>query len=68
MAEKYIGIDINDKFAMVSQYTHGMSEPGTFSMVRFTRFRYVLQKARKTAVLSMGKKQGRTPGRQGYPV
>lgn len=33
MAEKYIGIDINDKFAMVSQYTHGMSEPGTFSMV-----------------------------------
>lgn len=33
MAEKYIGIDINDKYAMVSQYTHGMSEPGTFSMV-----------------------------------
>lgn len=33
MAEKYIGIDINDKFAMVSQYTKGMSEPGTFSMV-----------------------------------
>ena len=33
MAEKYIGIDLNDKYAMVSQYTQGMSEPGTFSMV-----------------------------------
>ena len=33
MAEKYIGIDLNDKYAMVSHYTYGMSEPGTFSMV-----------------------------------
>ena len=33
MAEKYVGIDLNEKFAMISYYTKGMSEPGTFSMV-----------------------------------
>ncbi len=33
MAKKYIGIDISDKYAMISYYMHGMSEPGTFSMV-----------------------------------
>lgn len=33
MAEKYIGIDLNDKYAMVSHYMQGMSEPGTFSTV-----------------------------------
>lgn len=33
MAERYIGIDINEKNAMISYYTQGMSEPGTFSMV-----------------------------------
>lgn len=33
MAEKYIGIDLNDKYAMISYYTEGMSEPGTFSTV-----------------------------------
>lgn len=32
-AEGYIGIDLNEKYAMVSYYTQGMSEPGTFSMV-----------------------------------
>ena len=31
--EKYIGVDLNDKYAMVSHYAQGMSEPGTFSMV-----------------------------------
>ena len=33
MAERYVGIDLNDKYAMISYYTEGMSEPGTFSMV-----------------------------------
>lgn len=32
-AERYIGIDLNEKNAMISYYTQGMSEPGTFSMV-----------------------------------
>lgn len=32
-AERYIGIDLNEKYAMISYYTKGMSEPGTFSMV-----------------------------------
>ncbi len=30
---RIIGIDINDKNAMISYYTDGMSEPATFSMV-----------------------------------
>lgn len=33
MAERYVGIDLNEKHAMISYYTQGMSEPGTFSMV-----------------------------------
>ena len=33
MAERYVGIDLNEKYAMVSYYAQGMSEPGTFSMV-----------------------------------
>lgn len=33
MAERYIGIDLNEKYAMVSYYMQGMSEPDTFSMV-----------------------------------
>lgn len=33
MAERYVGIDLNEKHAMVSHYAQGMSEPGTFSMV-----------------------------------
>ena len=33
MAERYIGIDLNEKYAMISFYTQGMSEPTTFSMV-----------------------------------
>ena len=33
MAERYVGIDLNDKYAMISYYMEGMSEPGTFSMV-----------------------------------
>ncbi len=33
MAEKYIGIDLNEKYAMISYYAEGMSEPNTFSMV-----------------------------------
>lgn len=33
MAERYVGIDLNDKHAMISHYAKGMSEPGTFSMV-----------------------------------
>ena len=33
MAERYIGIDLNEKYAMISYYVRGMSEPGTFSMV-----------------------------------
>lgn len=33
MAERYIGIDLNEKYAMVSYYAKGMSEPGTFSAV-----------------------------------
>ncbi|MBO5373625.1 MAG: hypothetical protein J6A75_13045 [Lachnospiraceae bacterium] len=32
-AERYIGIDLSEKYAMISYYTRGMSEPGTFSMV-----------------------------------
>ncbi|MBO5302579.1 MAG: hypothetical protein J6A92_00855 [Lachnospiraceae bacterium] len=32
-AERYIGIDLSEKHAMISYYTRGMSEPGTFSMV-----------------------------------
>ena len=31
MAERYVGIDLNDKYAMISYYMEGMSEPGTFS-------------------------------------
>lgn len=30
---RMIGIDLNEKNAMVSYYTDGMSEPATFSMV-----------------------------------
>lgn len=33
MAERFTGIDLNEKYAMVSYYAPGMSEPGTFSMV-----------------------------------
>lgn len=33
MAERFTGIDLNEKYAMVSYYGPGMSEPGTFSMV-----------------------------------
>lgn len=33
MAERYVGIDLSEKYAMISFYTQGMSEPGTFSMV-----------------------------------
>lgn len=33
MSGQYVGIDINDKYAMVSYYAKGMSEPNTFSMV-----------------------------------
>ena len=33
MAERYIGIDLNDKYAMISFYTQEMSEPNTISMV-----------------------------------
>lgn len=33
MAQRYIGIDLNEKYAMVSCYAEGMSEPNTFSMV-----------------------------------
>ncbi len=33
MAERYIGIDLNEKYAMISCYMQGMSEPSTFSMV-----------------------------------
>lgn len=33
MAGRYVGIDLNDKYAMVSYYAQGMSEPNTFSMV-----------------------------------
>lgn len=33
MSEKYIGIDLNEKYAMISYYAEGMSEPNTFSMV-----------------------------------
>lgn len=33
MAERYIGIDLNEKYAMISFYMAGMAEPGTFSMV-----------------------------------
>lgn len=33
MAERYVGIDLNEKYAMISYYAQGMSEPGTFSMV-----------------------------------
>lgn len=33
MAERYIGIDLNEKYAMISYYTSGMSEPVTFSLV-----------------------------------
>jgi len=32
-AKRYVGIDLNDKYAMISYYAPGMSEPGTFSMV-----------------------------------
>ena len=33
MTERYVGIDINEKYAIVSYYAEGMPEPGTFSMV-----------------------------------
>ncbi len=33
MEENYLGIDLNDKYAMISYYAKGMSEPNTFSMV-----------------------------------
>ena len=33
MAKRFIGIDLNDKYAMISYYTRGMSEPGTYSTV-----------------------------------
>lgn len=33
MAKRYIGIDLNEKYAMVSCYTREMPEPNTFSMV-----------------------------------
>lgn len=33
MADRYVGIDLNEKYAMVSCYARGMSEPNTFSMV-----------------------------------
>ncbi len=33
MAKRYIGIDLNEKYAMISCYTEEMPEPNTFSMV-----------------------------------
>ncbi len=33
MEKRYIGIDLNEKYAMVSYYRKGMKEPGTLSMV-----------------------------------
>lgn len=33
MTDRYIGIDLSEKYAMISHYTQGMSEPGTFSLV-----------------------------------
>lgn len=33
MAKQYIGIDLNEKYAMISCYTDEMPEPNTFSMV-----------------------------------
>lgn len=33
MADRYVGIDLNEKYAMASYYARGMSEPNTFSMV-----------------------------------
>ena len=31
MAERYVGIDLNEKYAVISYYATGMSEPKTFS-------------------------------------
>lgn len=33
MADRYVGIDLNEKYALVSYYAKGMAEPNTFSMV-----------------------------------
>lgn len=33
MAKRYIGIDLNEKYAMISCFTQEMPEPNTFSMV-----------------------------------
>ncbi len=33
MTGRYVGIDLNEKYAMISCYADGMSEPSTFSMV-----------------------------------